>query len=82
MTTSDKITHLMDVLFFIGLVVLVFVFVRADNEHEKQIASLEQSLQKVQGQLTIIEGKLANSGDPPARPPGQSGAATTPPSNQ
>jgi len=59
MTTSDKITHVMDVLFFVALLVLIFFFARADREHDRHIASLEGTVQKLQGQVTLLEAKLA-----------------------
>jgi hypothetical protein len=59
MTTSDKITHVMDVLFFVALLVLIFFFARADREHDRHIASLEGTVQKLQGQVALLEAKLA-----------------------
>jgi preprotein translocase subunit SecG len=58
MTTSDKITHVMDVLFFVALLVLIFFFARADKEHDRHIASLEGTIQQLQGQVTLLEAKL------------------------
>jgi glucose/arabinose dehydrogenase len=58
MTTSDKITHVMDVLFFVALLVLIYFFARADKEHDRHLASLEGTIQKLQGQVTLLEAKL------------------------
>ena len=57
MTTSDKITHAVDVLFLIGIVVLVYFFSRADKEHERELSALQATVQELQGKVTTLEGK-------------------------
>ena len=58
MTTSDKVTHAVDVLFLIGIVVLVYFFNRTDKEHERELSSLQATVQMLQGKVTTLEGKL------------------------
>ncbi len=58
MTTSDKVTHVVDVLFLIGIVVLVYFFNRADKEQERELSSLQATVQMLQGKVTTLEGKV------------------------
>ena len=78
MTTSDKITHIMDVLFFIGLVILVMVFAKADREHEQKILTLEGTVSQLQGQVAALERQVSPQGDKNARPEGASPSASAP----
>lgn len=58
MTTSDKVTHVVDVIFLIGIAVIVFLFLRADREHEKELSSLQATVQQLQGKVTALETKV------------------------
>jgi hypothetical protein len=62
MTTSDKVTHIVDVIFLIGIAVIVFLFLRADREHERELSSLQATVQQLQGKVTALEAK---AGIPP-----------------
>jgi hypothetical protein len=68
MTTSDKITHAMDVVFLIGIIALVYFFMRADRDHERELSALQATVQELQGKVIALEGK---SGTPSATKPGQ-----------
>ena len=68
MTTSDKITHAMDVVFLIGIIVLVYFFMRADREHERELSALQGTVQELQGKVIALE---ARAGTPSATQPGQ-----------
>jgi hypothetical protein len=57
MTTSDKVTHVMDVLFLIGIIVMVYFFMQADREHEAELSSLQGTVQQLQGKVTALETK-------------------------
>jgi len=61
MTTSDKVTHVVDVIFLIGIGVIVFLFLRADREHEKELSSLQATVQQLQGKVTALEAKVGAS---------------------
>jgi hypothetical protein len=57
MTTSDKITHVVDVIFLVGIVILVYFFMRTDREHERELSSLQGTVQQLQGKVTALEAK-------------------------
>jgi hypothetical protein len=68
MTTSDKITHVVDVIFLIGIAVLVYFFTRADREHERELSGLQGTVQQLQGKVTALEAKLGvTEKTPPAQ---------------
>lgn len=61
MTTSDKITHVVDVVFLIGIVVLVFLFQRENREQEKEILGLKGTIERLEGRVMELEGKAGKS---------------------
>ncbi len=79
MTTSDKVTHVVDVLFLIGIVVLVYFFNRTDKEHERELSSLQATVQMLQGKVTTLEGKLGVKEPEPTPEPSAKPASTPAP---
>ena len=69
MTTSDKITHAMDVVFLIGIAVIVYFFLAADREHERELSALQGTVQQLQGKVTALEAKSGPAGTAPASAP-------------
>jgi hypothetical protein len=57
MTTSDKITHIVDVIFLVGIAILVYFSMRTDREHERELSSLQATVQQLQGKVTTLEAK-------------------------
>lgn len=66
MTTSDKVTHVVDVIFLIGIAALTYFFMKADREHERELTSLQGTVQRLEGRLAALEAK---SGLPAAQTP-------------
>jgi hypothetical protein len=64
MTTSDKITHVVDVIFLIGIAVLSYFFMKADREHERELSSLQGTVQQLQGKMTALEAKAGIPASP------------------
>jgi hypothetical protein len=61
MTTSDKITHVVDVIFLVGIIILVYLFTRTDREHERELSSLQATVQQLQGKVIALEAKAGIS---------------------
>jgi hypothetical protein len=61
MTTSDKITHVVDVVFLVGIIVLVVLFQKANNEQEKEILGLKGTIDRLEGRVMNLENKSGKS---------------------
>ena len=68
MTTSDKITHAVDVVFLVGIIVLVVLFQKTSKQQEREILGLKGTVERLEGRLIELENK---SGKSPATQPGQ-----------
>ena len=66
MTTSDKITHAVDVVFLIGIIVIVYLLMGADREHERELSALQGTVQQLQGKVTALEAKAGIPATPTA----------------
>lgn len=61
MTTSDKITHAVDVVFLVGIIVLVVLFGRENQQQEKEILGLKGTIERLEGRLMKLESNAGNS---------------------
>jgi hypothetical protein len=55
-----------DVVFLIGIIVLVYFFMRADREHEQELSALQGSLRQLEGKVTALEAKTGTPAPAPA----------------
>ena len=79
MTTSDKITHAVDVLFLIGIAVLIYFFAGADREHEKELSRLAGTIQQLEGKVIALEMAVKPPGGSPSLSPEPPGSTSQPP---
>lgn len=68
MTTSDKITHVVDVIFLVGIITLVYLFSTADRQHEKELSAMSATIQELDRRVVALEAKV---GKPDAPKPAQ-----------
>lgn len=68
MTTSDKITHAVDVVFLLGIAALTYFFVQADRQHEQELSKQAGMIQLLEGRLAALEAK---AGKPDTTQPGR-----------
>ena len=78
MTTSDKITHAVDVLFLIGIAVLIYFFAGADREHEKELSRLAGTIQQLEGKVIALETAVKPAGGSPSLSPEPPGSSSQP----